>query len=123
MDGGTLGGPILRNKLFYFGAFEGQYRDTAGETIYDVPTEKMRRGDFSEALNNNGSLQLIYDPRTGDADGRGRQPFPGNMIPADRIDPIARRINALYPLPNGPGNADNYFKEYISTFDRNQYDV
>jgi hypothetical protein len=123
IDGGTLGGPILRNKLFYFGAFEGQYRDTAGETIYDVPTEKMRRGDFSEAFNANGSLQLIYDPRTGDADGRGRQPFAGNIIPANLIHPIAQRINQFYPLPNGPGNSDNYFKEYISTFDRNQYDV
>jgi hypothetical protein len=123
IDGGTLGGPIVRNKLFYFGAFEGQYRNTAGETIYDVPTEKMRRGDFSEAVNNNGSLQLIFDPRTGDVDGRGRTAFAGNVIPADRISAIARRINEFYPLPNGPGNSDNYFKEYISTFDRNQYDL
>ena len=123
IDGGTLGGPIVKNKLFYFGAFEGQYRNTAGETIYDVPTEKMRRGDFSDALNNNGSLQLIYDPRTGDVEGRGRTAFAGNVIPADRISAIARRINEFYPLPNGPGNSDNYFKEYISTFDRNQYDV
>ncbi len=117
IDGGTLGGPIKKNKLFYFGAFEGQYRNTAGESTYTVPTQKMRNGDFSEALNTNGSLQLIYDPRTGDIDGRGRQAFSGNMIPADRIDPIARRINEFYPLPNGPGNSANYFKEYISTFD------
>ena len=123
IDGGTLGGPIKKNRLFYFGAFEGQYRNTAGESIYTVPTQKMRNGDFSEALNANGSLQLIYDPRTGDIDGRGRQSFSGNIIPADRIDPIARRINDFYPLPNGPGTSSNYFKEYISTFDRNQYDV
>ena len=123
IDGGTLGGPIKKNRLFYFGAFEGQYRNTAGESTYTVPTQKMRNGDFSEALNNNGSLQLIYDPRTGDIEGRGRQAFSGNMIPADRIDPIARRINEFYPLPNGPGNSSNYFKEFISTFDRNQYDV
>jgi len=123
IDGGTLGGPIKKNRLFYFGAFEGQYRNTAGESIYTVPTQKMRSGDFSEALNANGSLQLIYDPRTGDIDGRGRQAFSGNSIPADRIDPIARRINEFYPLPNGPGNSSNYFKEFISTFDRNQYDV
>ena len=121
--GGTLGGPIVKNKLFYFGAFEGQYRDTEEETIYDVPTEKMRRGDFSEAFNNNGSLQRIYDPRTGDVDGRGREQFAGNVIPADRIHLIAQRINAFYPLPNLPGNSDNYFKEVINTFDRNQYDV
>ena len=123
IDGGTLGGPIVRNKLFYFGAFEGQYRNTAGESIYTVPTEKMRNGDFSEALNTNGSLQLIYDPRTGDIEGRGRSAFAGNVIPSGLIDPIARRINEFYPLPNRPGTSSNYFKEYISTFDRNQYDV
>lgn len=123
IDGFTLGGPIVKNKLFYFGAFEGQYRDTAGETIYDVPTEAMRRGDFSGAFNNNGSLQVIYDPRTGDEAGRGRQPFAGNIIPAELIDPIAKKINEFYPLPNGPGNADNYFKQWVSPFDRNQYDL
>lgn len=123
IDGGTLGGAIVKNKLFYFGAFEGQYRNTAGESTYTVPTLKMRNGDFSEAFNTNGSLQLIYDPRTGDIEGRGRQPFAGNIIPADRLDAIARGINDFYPLPNGPGNSANYFKQYISTFDRNQYDV
>ena len=123
IDGGTLGGPIVKNKLFYFGAFEGQYRNTAEEFIWDVPTEKMRRGDFSDAFNNNGSLQLIYDPRTGDSDGRNRQPFPGNIIPAELIDPIAKRINAYYPLPNGPGNQDNFYKQTVSPFRRNQYDV
>ena len=110
IDGGTLGGPIVRNKVFYFGAFEGQYRNTAGESINDVPTEKMRRGDFSEALNSNGSLQLIYDPRTGDSEGRGRVPFANNIIPADRINAVARRIKEFYPLPNGPGNSGQLFQ-------------
>ena len=123
IDGGTLGGPLVKSKLFYFGAFEGQYRNTAGESIYTVPTEKMRRGDFSEAFNTNGSLQRIYDPLTGDVDGRGRQAFPGNVIPADRINAIAQRINDFYPMPNGPGNSSNYYKQYLSTFRRNQYDV
>ena len=123
IDGATLGGPIVRNKIFYFGAFEGQYRNTEGENTYTVPTEKMRRGDFSEAFNTNGSLQLIYDPLTGDIDGRLRSAFAGNVIPADRINPIAIAINKFYPLPNGPGTSSNYFKDYVSTFDRNQYDV
>jgi carboxypeptidase family protein len=123
IDGGTLGGPILKNRLFYFGAFEGQYRNTEGESIYTVPTEKMRRGDFSEAFNTNGSLQLIYDPTTGNDDGRARTAFAGNVIPAERISAIAQRINALYPLPNGPGNSSNYFKEFTSTSRRNNYDL
>lgn len=124
IDGVTIGGPFVRNKLFYFGAFEGQYRNTEGESIYTVPTAKMRQGDFSEAINaNNGSLQLIYDPLTGEIDGRGRQPFPGNVIPASRISPVAQKINAFYPLPNRPGTSSNYFKEFVSTFKRNQYDL
>jgi hypothetical protein len=123
IDGFTLGGPIRKNKVFYFGAFEGQYRNTEGESIYTVPTAKMRAGDFTEAFNNNGSLQLIYDPTTGDIDGRGRTAFAGNIIPANRINAIATKINAFYPLPNRPGNSSNYFKEFVSTFDRNQYDV
>ena len=123
IDGLTLGGPIRKSRLFYFGAFEGQYRRTEGETIYTVPTEKMRRGDFSEAFNTSGSLQLIYNPFTGDVDGRGRQAFAGNVIPASLINPIAQKINEFYPLPNRPGNSSNYLKEYVSTFRRNQYDV
>lgn len=123
IDGFTLGGPIVRDKVFYFGAFEGQYRNTEAETLYTVPTAKMRSGDFSEAFNANGSLQLIYDPLTGDLDGRGRTPFAGNVVPADRINAIAKLINAFYPLPNAPGTSSNFFKEVVSTFDRNQYDV
>lgn len=112
IDGGTLGGPIVRNKLFFFGAFEGQYRNTEGESIYTVPTAKMRQGDFSEALNANGSLQLIYDPVTGDINGRDRTAFAGNVIPANRINAIAQKINAFYPLPNRTAAASggsNYF--------------
>jgi hypothetical protein len=81
IDGGTLGGPIIKNKLFYFGAFEGQYRNTEGESTYTVPTAKMRAGDFSEAFNTNGSLQLIYDPHGGQRGPRTpgicRQRHPG----------------------------------------------
>lgn len=123
IDGGTLGGPILKNRLFYFGAFEGQYRNTEGESIYTVPTEKMRRGDFTEAFNTNGSLQLIYDPLTGNEDGRARTAFLGNVIPPERISAIAQRINTFYPLPNAPGTSSNYFKEWTSTSRRNNYDV
>lgn len=123
IDGFTLGGPILKNRLFYFGAFEGQYRNTEGESTYTVPTEAMRRGDFSEARNNNGSLQLIYDPLTGNLDGRARTAFANNIIPADRISAIAQRINQFYPMPNRAGTSNNYFKEWTSTFDRNQYDL
>ncbi len=116
--GGTLGGPIVRNKLFYFASYEGtRDKQNTARTI-SVPTEALRRGDLSGAPN------PIYDPRTGNADGSGRTAFSGNVIPADRIDPIAKKIIDLMPLPNRR-NADgtvpemnNYFIQAPFEFNR-----
>jgi hypothetical protein len=89
--GGSLGGPIARNRLFAFGYYEG-YRNQAGiTTVLTVPTEAQRRGDFSGGA-------AIRDPRTG-------QPFPGNVIPSDRLDPIALKLLADFvPAPNTGAN-------------------
>ena len=116
--GGTVGGPIVRNKLFYFTSYEGT-RDTRNASVtVSVPTDALRRGNLSAAPN------PIYDPQTGNADGTGRTPFPGNIIPGNRIDPIAQRIIALLPLPN-VRNADgsipetrNYFVQAPLEFNR-----
>jgi len=132
IDGVTLGGPIVKNKLFFFGAWEGQYQRTPGQQFYNVPPAALRAGDFSHAFNADGSLQVIYNPFTGNADGTGRQPFPGNMIPASMIDPIANQIQGLYPDPNFAGDTGanvnganvirNYVRQQNRTFDRNNYD-
>jgi hypothetical protein len=101
--GGTVGGPIRQNKLFYFGSYEST-RDKQNTTrTVSVPTEALRRGDLSV------SPTAIYDPLTGSANGTGRTPFSGNIIPADRIDATARKIIDLMPLPNLPGETNNYF--------------
>ena len=102
IDGATIGGPIQKNRLFFFGAWEGQYQTTPQQFFYNVPPPALRAGDFSQAFNPDGSLQVIYDPLTGNPDGTGRVPFPGNVIPAGLIDPIAKKIQNLYPLPNPP---------------------
>ncbi|MBI3265412.1 MAG: carboxypeptidase regulatory-like domain-containing protein, partial [Acidobacteria bacterium] len=62
--GGTVGGPISRNRVFFFGSFEGYKRSQSLFTEFNVPVEALRRGDFSNARNLNGSLQLVYDPTT-----------------------------------------------------------
>ena len=100
--GGSIGGPLVRDRTFYFGDYEG-FRSRQGQVnLLTVPTARMRNGDFSEVPT------LIYDPIT-------RQPFPGNVIPGNRIDPIAARFLALYPDPTSPGLANNYSSTTLRT--------
>jgi outer membrane receptor protein involved in Fe transport len=130
--GATLGGPILKNKLFFFGSWEGQYQKTQQQFFFNVPPDALRSGDFSQAFNPDGSRQIIYDPTTGNADGTGRIPFLGNVIPDGRIDDIAREIQALYPTANLPGSSGanvggaatsrNWVQNTQRKFDRNNYD-
>src|SRR5687767_6597926 len=98
--GGTLGGPLRRDKTFFFVSYEGSRRKTGITRILTVPTELQRRGDFSQTLDARGNQVVIYDPAT--TSGAVRTPFSGNIIPQDRLDPVALRIAALYPLPNRP---------------------
>ena len=94
--GGSLGGPLTRNTFFY-AAYEGLRGESASATQHIVPTPGVRSGDFS-----GGSP--LFDPLTLDASGH-RDPFPGNVIPASRIDSSASKYLALYePLPNRAGN-------------------
>jgi outer membrane receptor protein involved in Fe transport len=112
--GGTFGGPIVRNKLFFFFNYEGyRERSTSIETI-NSPTAAQRTGDFSGLKTTAGALIQIYDPNTTRPDpsnpGRYiRDPFPGNIIPLNRINPIAANILKYYPAPNLPGLGANLF--------------
>ena len=113
--GGTLGGPIVHNRLFFFGSYEGYRSKTNRYAFYTVPDAALRNGDFSNALNTNGSVQRIYDPFTGDmATGTGRVQFENNVIPAGRVNAISKTLQALYPMPNvegtGAGNLTNNYR-------------
>lgn len=101
--GGSFGGPIRRDQTHFFASWEETRQITGGTTILTVPTEKQRNGDFSETRNQAGGLIPIYDPAT--TAGNLRQPFVGNVIPANRIDPVAKAIAAYWPLPNRAGTA------------------
>jgi len=96
--GGGFGGPVFRNKTFFFVAGEA-YRDgqSQNNTLH-VPTAAMRNGDFSNFRDAQGRMIPIYDPLTTDANGN-RQPFPGNIIPANRINPVGRALVNALPLP------------------------
>ena len=116
--GGTIGGPIRRNKLFYFLSYEGTRQDRDVLRTFSVPTEAIRRGDFSD------TGTVVFDPATGNPDGSGRKPFAGNIIPENRISPIAKKLLALYPTPNltNPDGSipetNNYFIQPRFIFNR-----
>ncbi|OLD19899.1 MAG: hypothetical protein AUJ01_05205 [Acidobacteria bacterium 13_1_40CM_3_65_5] len=116
--GGTSGGPIVKDKTFYFFDYQG-YRVTQGQTFLStVPSARMRAGDFSE-IN-----RIIYDPLTG-------QPFPGNVIPQSRWDPAAKNIlNQIIPESNTGGarsttgqTINNYLINPNMERQDNQFDV
>jgi hypothetical protein len=125
--GGTVGGPVLRNKLFYFGSWERFTERRGFQETFTVPTARMRNGDFGEVLAAYPSFR-IYDPLTGAANGAGREAFPNAVIPANRISAIAQRINQVYPLPNASADlnrnniADDYVIERQPLFDRDNLD-
>ncbi len=126
--GGTVGGPIIKNKLFYFGSYEGYKSSQSVFQSFNVPTASLNSGDFSNARNTDGSLQIIYDPSTGNPDGTGRQPFPGNVIPSNRINSITRQLTGWYPAANTGGSGaggltGNYIRPETRTTDRKNYDA
>ena len=95
--GGSLGGPVAKNKTFFFADYEGFNVTQGVTTVVTVPTARMRSGDFSELS------AVIYDPTK-----TPRTAFAGNLIPSSRLDPIALKYLAMYPLPTGTGLANNY---------------
>ncbi|HUP47459.1 MAG TPA: TonB-dependent receptor [Thermoanaerobaculia bacterium] len=116
--GATLGGPLVRDRIFYFLSYHGLRNSIpieAGNRV-TVPTARMRNGDFSElldpAVSGFGQTVIIYDPLTGD-------PFPGNIIPANRINPVGQAYLNVYPLPTHPGVTQNYLtrRQKRSTYD------
>jgi hypothetical protein len=101
--GATIGGPIFKNRLFFFGSYEGDFLHQGNTNLVTIPTQAVRSGDLS------ASPTAIYDPATGNPDGTGRTAFQGNIIDPSRISPISQKIVALIPQPNLPGLSNNYY--------------
>ena len=117
--GGTLGGPVAKDRTFFFVDYQGQRQAIGRTAISTVPTILERQGIFTEAIA--GRMPLIYDPAT--TNGITRTAFPGNAIPLDRIDPVALALLQRYPLPTSAGTANNYRRTSSETDDQDQWDV
>ena len=114
--GGALGGPIKRNKTFFFGDYQGLRVHTASTSLVTQPTDAMRGGNFS-------GVAAIYDPSTYNAATNTRQQFAGNVIPASKIDPVARNLLAIFPQTNLGGNRNNLRLNNLAVQVQDQYDV
>ena len=108
--GFTVGGPIRKDKTFAFGWYSGfRFQRGAQNGIVTMPTDQMKNGDFSQVLAQQG--RQIYDPATTRVvDGViVRDPFPGNIIPSNRFDPVAVSFQQYYPEPTDPSKILNNY--------------
>jgi hypothetical protein len=90
--GASVRGPIKKDRAFFFFNYEGRQQSSESTYIQNVPTRAETQGDFS------GNTTAVRDPAAA-----GRPPFPGNAIPASRLDPVGKQLAAFYPEPNVPG--------------------
>ncbi|MGH9657929.1 MAG: hypothetical protein ACRD96_05255, partial [Bryobacteraceae bacterium] len=119
-----------RNRTFFFGGYEGQRQRNQQTSTTTIPTAAEIGGDFSGTRNNAGQPVAIHDPRTTVRNAAGafvRDPFPGNRIPAARIDPVAARLLTFYPQPNTPGtgtaNLNNFIAAGAGAIDDDNFDA
>ena len=119
--GGTIGGPIWKNKTFFFFDYEGSRRRTGYTSTMTVPTALQRTGDFSQTTTAAGALVPVYDPASTTPSGSTnvRQQFAGNVIPTSRLDAVGMKILGYYPTPNKAATnlsgANNYSANGVNT--------
>jgi outer membrane receptor protein involved in Fe transport len=122
--GGSIGGPVIKDKLFFFGDYQGMRNNLHASGNETIPIAPFRTGDFSSVA----AIDPIYDPATGNPDGTGRTQIQCNgvlnVICPDRISNAAKNLLALLPtIPTSPGFSANYQISKPATFYQNQFDT
>ena len=147
IDGGSLGGPIKKGTLFFFTDWEGTFERVGRSSLFSVPADDFRTGDFSRKLGapipdargnaimvpttEGGFTQLrqgmVFDPYTGNLDGTGRSVFSSNgrlnVIPASRLNPATMKLLALVPRSNLSGDVNNFHNSGTQRLNRNNLDA
>lgn len=138
--GASAGGRIIRNKTFWFGDYEGTRIRQAAPKTATVPTllerssgftnltdlTRLQSGSYTDALGNASPAGTVFDPATTQLLPNGkysRQPFAGNLLPANRLDPNAIKLLNLYPAPTTSALLNNYNVNRNNTLDTNSFDV
>ena len=128
--GGTLSGPIRKDKTFFMASYEGLRERSFSSSGYSVPTPLQRTGDFSQTLVSNGSLVRIFDPfstRANPAGGFLRDPFPCNILPANRLDRAGSRIVTFFPAADTAGanctGINNFLSNKVNSINTNEVDA
>ncbi len=121
--GGLVSGPVILpriynggNRTFYMVNYERYQEDSPQPLVLSVPALEMRDGDFSKLMDKAGRPYVIYDPATGANNSAGvfdRSPFPNNIIPRDRINPIAQKILSYFPNPNTTTPGEDYSQKNL----------
>src|SRR5262245_49442745 len=126
--GGHATGPVIRDKTFFMGSYEGLRSRSFATSVTTVPTVEQRAGDFSKTFNQAGQLIRIFNPFSTRPGGSGfiRDQFPGNKIPQNLMDPVALNVLKYYPLPNQAGDpvtgANNYAASGSTQINLDNYD-
>ncbi|MBI2687322.1 MAG: TonB-dependent receptor [Acidobacteria bacterium] len=128
--GGMVSGPIIRNKTFFMGAYEGLRERSFSDRVTTVPTGRERAGDFSQTRATATQVITMFDPNTTRPNPSGsgsiRDAFPGNIIPAARFDAVARNVTNYFPSANAAGDSigrNNFYNSGAAAINTDNADI